>query len=149
MFERITDPLRAIHSDLANMSRSLQALAEAPQEASGLESLIDRIEGMERTLEARLAEAEAAHIRADGRFAAARASEERARGKEQRAEQLTEALQSTDPSAQLDPFEEAGLRYGGDVPAENGDGIEPLPPMSQVLGDQPETLAALKASKRR
>jgi len=148
MFRKITRELYGIRNGLLTLGQALLKIADRPQEAGGLDSLEERVANLERAIEAALAKSEAMIIKADSRYAAGRAAEERARGREEKAIALTEALAGAQEGQEQDPFEVAGLRYGNSVPGGDGEGVEPVPAMHEVLENRLETRQALKALKR-
>ena len=133
---------------LSSLSNAIQALSEASAQRGPSAELEERVGLLERTLEARVAEADASFTKADGARMAARNAEERARGMENRARKLSEIVQGDDPSQEEDPFEAAGRRYAERVPESDDAGVEAVPGVLSVMERKREGLASARAAKR-
>ncbi len=148
MFRFLRRPPRATEQVLSSLAEAVQALLEASAPERVNADLEGRVAQLERTLEARLAEAEASFTKADGARAAARNAEERARGMENRARKLSEIVQVNGEGEEEDPFEAAGRRYAERLPEGDDGGVEELSGVPSVLDRKREGLATARAAKR-
>lgn len=124
MFRQIRLALEGIASALRAL---VQAVHEQSETASGgvaNEALEHRVAELERTLEARLAEAEGQFTKAESSRQAARNAEERARGMETRARKLDEIGRTVEGDDEEDPFEAAAR-------AQQANGYEPAAELEQ------------------
>ena len=117
MFKRISLPLEAIAGGLRSLVGAVQSLSEATPSQDLDYELEGRVASLERTVDAKLAEAVAAQTMAKGHLQAARNAEERSRGMESRAQKLAQIVNGEDEEA--DPFEVGAAAFAlepGQIP---------------------------------
>lgn len=123
-FKAALEALITIPALLASLAEAVQEAASGPRRD---DDLAQRVAALERERASVLAEAEALITRAESRFGAARASEERSRGMLKRAEALA-GVEDGDEESE-DPFEAYGDLFQRSYGAGGQeDGVQPVPP---------------------
>lgn len=97
------------------------------EESGGAPRLEGRLEELERTRAKWEAELEGLMLKAEGKFNAARAAEERTRAKEKRAEELHEAVHGDPEELEDLPPEYRELLRRLDGEGGEGEGVQPMP----------------------
>lgn len=140
--KRIADSVQGLWNEL---SRCGELLAVMAQESDHDEHLEARVTDLERRLSQAMAEAEALTIKAESRFKAARAAEERERAHREKAEEAAEQLAGLDEEelASLPP-EYLNLIQRGDVGGGEAEGMQP---MRSPVADGPTGKERAKALK--
>lgn len=125
MIARIKAALDALPRLTALLEALVGVLSEAAQRVQGADQLEGRVDDLERGLSQVYAEAEALVTRAESRFGAARAAEERARGMERRAQALSGGDEGDEEgAAPLDAYLRA--LQDGHAPGGQEEGVQPV-----------------------
>lgn len=143
MFSTFRQLVRELSALRSTIDEGTTALEAALRTRAGDDELRERLDYLEGQLSVRLAEAEAIEIKADGRFKAARAAEERARAYAEKAEKAIAAQGDEDELGEVPEWYLEQLR-GGDGGGGETNGVQPVPSRMETRA---ETVARLRAVK--
>jgi len=139
-FRDVADQLQLLRAVVEDATATLAAAIQDGPTGGGLE---DRVGALEGSLTRHMAEAESLILKAEGKFHAARAAEERSRGKEKRAEELLASASDEEGEGPLPEWYLDQLRRG-----DGGGGTEEgVQPVRNGVETREETVARLRAMK--
>lgn len=115
--------VQSIASALSHLGELLEGQVRVGSDTADLEN---RIGAVERRLSHELAEAEATYVKAESKFKAARAAEERARHHAKSANGAEDGEETFTEDELVAAYEEAGIPLG-DEAAGPGEGMPPVP----------------------
>lgn len=143
MFQRFRRRLAALEGIRDALGGLLEAVHELPIRSGGDAELEGRVARLELELERRHAEAEGLLLRAQGKFDAARAAEERTRRLAERAEEGDEDELEAIRAA----YEEAGVPLGDEEGSE-ANGVQPVPSAMEARASSKQSAYAMKWAGR-
>lgn len=126
MFQRVRTGLADHLRGQLAIAQAIHKLSEASDGKPEDPGLAGRVADLERTLEARIAEADASFTKAEGSRQAARNAEERSRGMEKRAAKLAAIVEPEEEEEEEDPFEVAARTYTGNGVDQEDPGAEAM-----------------------
>lgn len=126
MFSWFKELLRAVERIAIHLGRIHEYLEEGVRVGADTADLEERVGAVERELSKALADAEATYIRAESKFKAARAAEERARHHARSANGAEDGEETLTEDELVAAYEEAGIPLGDEAPGPE-EGMQPVP----------------------
>ncbi len=149
MFGKIIRSLDGIRLELDAVKKAIRLASEREREQLPYGDMPDRLSSLEGRLEMVLGQVEAGLVKAGSLKAAARAAEERAKGKLKRAEEYAETTARMEGGPDTDPFEQAGRQFQHELAAGNDAALEGVPPVSNGVEGRRAGLSDIRTAKRR